>query len=249
MARVPKVKKGNTAVGIGYVRMSTDDQKLSPDVQERAIKDWAARTGVEVMEIHRDLGKSGSLKPARRPGLMAALGAVQRLGAGTLVVAKRDRLGRHVANTVVFEALLNRNGARVVSCAGEGTETDDPSAKMLRGIIDVMAEYERLIIAARTTAAMAELKRKGKRAGQIPYGWALGPDGSTLIQDRIEQKVIGAARACRRRNPTWSYNQIGVYLRKNGFYPRNAVQCWDPTQVRRILLVPEEVGYNPREDR
>ena len=47
------------------------------------------------------------------------------LGKGdVLIVAKRDRLGRDVLNVAMFERLAERKGARIVSAAGEGTDTN-----------------------------------------------------------------------------------------------------------------------------
>ena len=80
-----------------------------------------------------------------------------------LLVAKRDRLGRDVIAVAMIERLIAKRGARVVSAAGEGTDSDDPSALLMRRLIDSFAEYERALIAARTRAALAAKRRRGER--------------------------------------------------------------------------------------
>ena len=63
----------------------------------------------------------------KRPVLLDAIAA---LGPGDiLMVAKRDRLSRgDPFVTAMIEAAVQRAGARILSAAGEGTESDEPSS-------------------------------------------------------------------------------------------------------------------------
>jgi DNA invertase Pin-like site-specific DNA recombinase len=122
---------------------------------------------------------------------MAALEDLRVHGAGLLVVAKRDRLARDVMKSAMAEARAESLGARIVSTAGEGDGTD-PAAKLMRTIIDAFAEYERLIIGARTKAALAVKKTKAERIGGIPYGFS-DADGK-LVPNEDEQRVIIEAK-------------------------------------------------------
>jgi DNA invertase Pin-like site-specific DNA recombinase len=85
----------------------------------------------------------------------------------SLLVAKRDRLGRDPIVVAMIESAVVRKGARIVSAAGEGTEGDEPSHVLMRHLIDAFAEYERLIIVARTKAALQAKKARGERVGYI----------------------------------------------------------------------------------
>ena len=51
-----------------------------------------------------------------------------------------------------------------MSAAGEGTDSADPSALLMRRLIDSFAEYESLIIGARTKAALGAKKVRGERS-------------------------------------------------------------------------------------
>ena len=235
--KVRHAPKGNMAFVIGYVRVSKEDQRLSPDAQEKALKDWAKKEGKTLLEIHRDLGKSGELKPEDRPGLLSALEAVERTGSGALLVVKRDRLARQVIEAGLVERLLSRIGAVVLSVAGEGssesTEDDDPSAALMRMITDAFSHYERLIIKFRTRKALAVKRARGERVGAIPFGWALGPDGKALVPDPREQATIKNAVAWHARG--FTLREIGRLLVDNGFYPRIPHHPWQATQVARML--------------
>jgi DNA invertase Pin-like site-specific DNA recombinase len=62
----------------------------------------------------------------------------------------------------------------------------------MRQIIDAFAEYERALIKARTTAALAAKKVKGERIGGIPYGFS-DVDGK-LVPNEDERRVIIEAK-------------------------------------------------------
>ena len=176
---------------VAYIRVSTEDQHLGPEAQLAAIHVWATRQNVTVVSVHRDLGVSGATPLADCPGLMAALDDLGAQGAGSLVVAKRDRLARDVMKAAMVEARAEKVGARVVSAAGEGDGTD-PAAQLMRTIVDAFAQYERAMIASRTRAALAVKKAKGERTGGIPYGFS-DLDGQ-LVPNDDERTVIVRAR-------------------------------------------------------
>ena len=130
-------------------------------------------------------GMSGGLPLAKRTVLLDALTALAR--GDILLVAKRDRLSRgDMMTTAMIEAAVKRAGARIVSAAGEGTESDDPASVLMRRIVDAFGEYERLLIKARTRAALLAKKARGERYGQVPYGRRLAGDGIRLEPDPAE---------------------------------------------------------------
>ena len=176
---------------VAYIRVSTEEQHLGPEAQLAAIEMWAARQNITLVAIHRDIGVSGATPLGDCAGLMAALEDLGVHGAGLLVVAKRDRLARDVMKSAMAEARAESLGARIVSAAGEGDGTD-PAARLMRTIIDAFAEYERLIIGARTKAALGAKKAKGERVGGIPYGFS-SVDGQ-LVVNEDERRIIAFAR-------------------------------------------------------
>ena len=114
-----------------------------------------------------------------------------------LIVAKRDWLGRDVFNVAMFERLAERKGARIVSAAGEGTDANDPTSRLMRQIVDCFAEYERAIIRARTCAALAVKKARGERVGGIPFGSRLASAGRTLAAHPDKQRALALLRELR----------------------------------------------------
>ncbi len=214
---------------VAYIRVSTEDQHLGPEAQLAALETWAARQGVTIVAIHRDIGVSGATPLADCSGLMAALEDLGTHTAATLVVAKRDRLARDVMKAAMVEARAEKVGARVVSAAGEGDGTD-PAAQLMRTIIDAFAQYERAMISARTKAALGTKKRKGERTGGVPYGFS-DLDGR-LVPNDAERVVIARAREL--SSAGMSFRGICAVLKSEGTIFRNF--NWNsPSLADRLL--------------
>ena len=215
---------------VGYLRVSTDDQALGPVAQREALARWCAANGAELVAVFADLGVSGGAPLDRRPELLAALDALEAHGAGVLLVAKRDRLARDPVVAAMIEAAAERVGARVASAAGEG-EGADPTAILMRRIVDAFAEYERLMIRARTRAALGVKKARGERVGSVPYGFRLAADGVHLEADPAEARAVELVRSLRAEG--LSLRAIGERLAAAGCVPRGG-GAWNPNTVRRI---------------
>lgn len=233
---------------IGYRRVSTTEQAgsgLGLDAQETSIATAATRLELALAATFTDAGVSGGLALEQRPGLIAALDS---LGKGdVLIVAKRDRLGRDVLNVAMFERLAERKGARIVSAAGEGTDTNDPTSRLMRQIVDCFAEYERAIIRARTRAALAVKKARGERVGNVAFGFRVSSDGRRLEPHVDEQQVLALAIHLREQGATYraiaaELNRRGLRSRTGGpwlwqsvhVFVRRSLGTSDPTVERRV---------------
>jgi DNA invertase Pin-like site-specific DNA recombinase len=133
----------------------------------------------------------------------------------------------------MIESAVRRRGARIISAAGEGTESDDPSSILMRRMIDAFAEYERLIIGARTKGALAAKRRRGEKCGgHAPFGYGLAPDGKTLAPCQAEQKVIALVRQLREQGET--LQAIAATLNSRGIQRREGGR-WDHQFISRLL--------------
>jgi DNA invertase Pin-like site-specific DNA recombinase len=194
MVMSKRVRSGSPLVSVAYIRVSKDDQKLGAEAQRAAVEAWAAREGVQVAAWHVDQGVSSVTPIDGRPALVAALASLREHGAGVLVVAKRDRIARDPALTAAVERAATEAGAAVQSSAGEGNGST-PADEFMRGVIDSASRYERALIRARTTAALAVIRARGqKTGGGVPYGYRLDVDGRTLVAVEGEQATIARVR-------------------------------------------------------
>lgn len=175
---------------IAYIRVSTEDQELGIGAQRAQIQAYAERNGYTIVEWHEDR-TSGTTDIVDRPGLTAAIAAVEACSARALLVAKRDRVARDTLIALIIDREVEKRGAHVLTADGTGNG-NDPSDKLIRSILDAVAAFERAMIASRTKAALAVKKAKGERLGRPAYGWKV-TDG-VLVEDEAEQKKILAIR-------------------------------------------------------
>lgn len=216
---MPRTRKPVTdaSLAVAYVRVSTEDQHLGPEAQRAALEAWAARAGVRLVAVCEDRGVSGAAQLEDRPGLQQALDALELTGAGRLVVARRDRLGRDVVGVAALERLVERTGARVVSAAGEG-EGDDPASQLMRRMVDAFAEYERELIRQRTKAALRAKRARGERTGNTPRGFTTDAAGRLVPAD-AEREALTIIRTLRGEGLT--LRAIAEHLEARGIRNRS----------------------------
>lgn len=201
---------------VNYRRVSDDQQVMSGAglaAQRDACYRFAERNALEIVaEFEEEDGVCGELPPERRPKLLDAIGALKR--GGVLLVQKRDRIARDPLVIAYVEAAVKSRKARLVSAAGEGTDSldpNDPYAFILRGISDLFARFELLQIRLRTSAALRAKRRAGERNGRVPYGWDLHDDGrrSKMKVDKKTGEARGGLPIGLRENP---HEQEGLRL-------------------------------------
>ena len=218
------------ARGVAYLRVSTEDQALGPEAQRAAIESWAARQGVQVLSWHLDQGVGGATPIEDRPGLLAALKALEDMDAGLIVVAKWDRLARDIMVAAMVERMVERVGAGIVSADGVGVG-DGPEAALMRAMVQAFAAYERALIRTRTSVALRALRAKGQRAGEVPLGYRLAEDGKALLQDASELEAIAQAQELRAEG--LSYRRIAAEMERRGLRPRGS--RWHAMTVSRMM--------------
>jgi DNA invertase Pin-like site-specific DNA recombinase len=222
---------------IAYLRVSTDEQSTSGlglEAQLHACGQYAARNGWDHAATHADEGVSGAAGLDRRPALLEAIAALGR--GDILLVAKRDRLGRDPIAVAMIEAAVARRRARIVSVAGEGTAGDGATDVLMRRIVDAFAEYERLVIKARTKAALAAKSRRGERVGSIPYGYDLAGDGKTLTPNHRELVAAELMQGMRAEGAT--LRGIAGELDERGIPTKTGQGRWTHQAVARIVARP-----------
>ena len=213
---------------LAYLRVSTASQAESGAGLD-AQHDACLRAAGELAGTYRDEGVSGKTGLDKRPAL---LDAIAELGKGdTLIVAKRDRLGRDPLVVAMIEASVARKGARIVSAAGEGTDSDSPTDILMRRMVDAFAEYERLVIGARTRAALQAKKQRGERTGSIPYGKRLADNGVDLIPDEAEQEILSIIFDLNEKG--LSLRNIASRLTAKGYQSRG--KAWHHQTIANII--------------
>lgn len=151
---------------IGYVRVSTDEQRISGAglaAQRKAIEAECVRRGWQLVEVIEDAGYSA--KDMKRPGVQIALEALQRGEAGALVVAKLDRLSRSMLDFTAVMAKASKESWALVAldCA---VDTTTPAGEAMANVLATFAQFERRLIGQRTREALAAKRASGVRLGR-----------------------------------------------------------------------------------
>jgi DNA invertase Pin-like site-specific DNA recombinase len=230
---------GDPRIAISYLRVSTDEQAGGLESQRAALAAYAASHGLQIVSEHIDEGISGAAPLDRRMGLMEALDAIRDNGAGILLAVRRDRVAREPAIMRVIEGEISRMGASLLTADGIGTG-EDPGSVMLRGVMDLAAQYERGVIRARVKSGMARLKAQNLSTGTPPIGYSIGEGGKLIPSEEsaVIQRILQLASEGLTRI------QIAERLNIEGFRSRGSK--WHPTTIQRILSRASHTGDLPR---
>jgi DNA invertase Pin-like site-specific DNA recombinase len=224
---------------ISYLRVSTAKQGASGlglEAQREAISRYlnGGQWTLAAEHVEVESGKNNA-----RPALAAALKACRLTGA-TLVIAKLDRLSRNVA----FLAALMDSGVEFVAA-------DNPNAtRFTSHILSAVAEHEAAMISARTKAALAAAKARGKVLGghratlrlqageEVRRPNTYVPDtgkAHAAIQERADGFVRQVGPIVRElREAGLSLRQIGQRLTEQGIRTaRDGV--WSADAVKAVL--------------
>lgn len=157
----------------GYARVSTAEQ--NPDHQIDAL----LRAGVDRDHIHIDTASGAK---ASRPKLDLVL---QLLREGdTLKVTRLDRLSRSVLHLVTLGADLRERGIGL-HVIEQGIDTSTMEGRAMFGMLSVLAELQRELIAANTMDGLASARARGRAGGRRPR---LTPDQAALAQQLYDAR-------------------------------------------------------------
>lgn len=141
---------------IGYARVSTEDQRLTLQM------DALTKYGVPAENIHTDHASGAN---AERPGFVNMM---KELRAGdTLVIWKLDRLGRDLLQLLrTAERLKERKVLLVVLT--DAIDTRTPMGRFMFNIMGSFAQLEREMIRERTMAGLRAARAQGRVGGRRP---------------------------------------------------------------------------------
>lgn len=210
---------------VGYARVSTDEQADSGagmDAQRLAITLECERRGWTLTRIEEDAASGRSM--AGRPGLSAALEAIEAGDAETLIVAKLDRLSRSLLDFAALMARAQRRGWALVAL-DLGVDTTTPQGEMMANVLAVFAQFERRLIGQRTRDALAIKRAQGVRLGRPP---AIPP----ALRDRLREM----------RAEGMTYRAIALALEAEGVATAHGGERWHASTVSRAVRAAGQDG-------
>jgi len=221
--RVSDVKQKDRIV------QDVEEEGLGLQAQEHMCREWIKKNNpndepYEIL-VFKDIVTGTDKKRKEleeRPNLLEAISLLEE--GDTLLVAKRDRLGRDTYVNCMIERLIEKRKAVLVSACGD-IGGDEPHSILMRRIMDAFAEYEALLISTRTRAALSRKKAKGERLGHVPYGYKL--DGNqNLIVNHEEAKILRVMYQMRVEKKM-SFRDIANTLNSQGYRNRGTAKNLD----------------------
>ncbi len=215
---------------IGYVRVSTEQQAsegVSLEAQRAKIEHWCKANDYELVNVYVDAGISGKSMD-KRPGLLDALKSLKKGMA--LVSYSLSRLARSTKDALAIGEAVAKKKADMVSLT-EQIDTTTAAGKMMFQMLSVLAEFERNLVAERTTNALQHKKRSGQKyPGQDPYGFS-SIEGR-LVEVKQEAEIVAEIQAARSSGST--LQSIADNLNGRGI-PTKTGKTWAPATIHLLL--------------
>ena len=129
-------------IAAAYVRVSTDEQTdYSPAVQLEEIQEYARKNGYHIPAefIFADEGISGK-RADKRPAFQNMIRQARKKSNHIeyIIVHKFDRFARNKEDSVLYKALLKKDGVKVISVK-EPIPQDDKFAVIYESMLEAMA--------------------------------------------------------------------------------------------------------------
>ena len=202
------------------------------DTERLALERWATRHKAQITAwyVDAEVGQGPLFKA--RPSLMEAI-SVLRDGEGVegLLLASREWLDAH--EEAIVEGLVRRAGGSVVAADGSR-----PSAAVER-LIETCDTYARALTSVGTRAKRRTLHARGAPYGQIPWGFRASADGTRMVRDKDEQRVLSIVAHMRANG--LKLREIAAELAKSGLRTRPG----GPITVARISELLHDIDERP----
>lgn len=234
-----------------YVRVSSDRQaekELSIPAQVKAIQQYCLDKGWIIVNEFIEKGKSAKTDDRPEFQKMIALAKRSNRPFQALIVHKFDRFSRKRDDHVIYKALLNQCGVKVISVT-EQTEAETPQDMLLEGMLEVISEFFNANLAVEVRKGMTQNAKQGfNNGGTPPYGYrteyvAVGSHKTKSVWVPGPREEVDVVR--------WIFNQ---YAYENKGYhkiaselnerkiPTQKGSLWSASTIRAIIYNESYVG-------
>ena len=217
---------------IGYIRVSTEYQKLkenSINNQIKSINDYCNNNDYELVEIFEDNGVSGM--NSDRSGLNQLFDKVKKDNIDIVIVYSLSRLGRKLKDVIGFVEMLDKHNVQFISLK-ENFNNNDIVGKLMFNILGSINEFEVNLLSQR----ISDVKQYKKSVREVYSGkicFGLKRNGKKLIDNDTEMETLKLIHKL--RNDKMSYFKISDYLNERNILSKENKQ-WYGNSVRSVYL-------------
>jgi DNA invertase Pin-like site-specific DNA recombinase len=225
-----------------YLRVSGKGQ-VEGDGFERqllAIESYAAKNGMEIVQVFREEGVSGTTDWDDREAFTEMMALLMSNGTRTVLVENLSRLARDLMIQESIISDFKRKGLELVSVAEPDImAADDPSRVFIRQVLGAFHQYEKSLLVAKLKGARIRTKAKiGVCEGRKAYGFRANekPVIERIVKLRREGLPLEAIAT--------SLNTVGI---DGTPVPTRAEKQWSAVQVNRVLARASEMKISPQD--
>lgn len=172
-----------------YLRQSTfREESISLELQETAGREYAERYGYEVVAVESDPGLSG--RTFNRPGVAAAMDAVERKAAEVIILWKWSRLSRSRLDWYLAADRAQEAGGRIES-ATEPIDTSTSIGRLARGMMIEIAAFESERAGDQWREAQARRVKLGLTPnGKRRFGYEYDQEHGVHVPDPVTGPIL-----------------------------------------------------------
>ncbi len=190
MAGQGKTRAGATIPAVAYVRVSKErDDMISPELQMRAINEFAAREGFRVVKTVEDIDLTGTTFDNRSVGQV--LDGIKAGEYAAVLLWKWSRWGRNTADSLAYIARVEEAGGHVRS-ATEDADASTSAGYLSRGLNLLLADVESRQKSEGWKAVQSRRQERGLPHGGAPrFGYR--KDGQAFVPDPVTGPALAEA--------------------------------------------------------
>ena len=215
----------------GYLRVSSKGQAEGDGFtrQEEDIRRYAKKKRIEIVQVFKEEGVSGTKGEADRPAFQEMVSEILKDGVRTVIVEGLDRLAREYRIQETLIVYLASKKIELLSARTEENVTEavmsDPMRKALVQIQGVFAELEKNLLVRKLRVAR---ERKRKETGKC--------EGRKSYQEAMPEVVREIKRLRRKKKamPRMPYTKIADELNRQG-YKTMTGKKWTGVLVQSVL--------------
>ena len=220
-----KYELNNNKNAVIYARYSSSSQtEQSIEGQLHKCHAFAERNGYTVINEYIDRGKTGT--NANRPAFQNMITDSEKGLFSAIIVYMVDRFARSKEDSVLYKALLRRNGVRVLYAEEQIGDTDE--GFLIEGLLEMFAEQYSTKLSKRVKHGLAETRAKGNyTGGQLLIGYkivdrkvAIDEERAPIIQEVFEKYANGVAM----KDIVGDLNKRGIRTNRGTKFSINSLQ-------------------------
>jgi DNA invertase Pin-like site-specific DNA recombinase len=208
---------------IGYIRGSTSKQIVTCEAQEERIRKYCELQGMTIQAILSDSATTSKIPLDNRPGGSEIISAVKEKKVNAVIVTAIDRAFRNTSEALRWIDVFTKYGVglHILNFGGSNLDTSSATGKMVFTFMAAVAEWERKIIAERTSAALQAMSANGElvtRPDRVRYGWMVSEDESTdkIVLKKNPKEQANIKRIIEMKASGIDPIEIARSLRKDG---------------------------------